>query len=427
MHARATATRDTHVDTARPIVIGVVVGLILIVLTSDLYTPTLVATRYATPLALLFLATWVFGGLLVFGASVRWSALMTYVAVSTAPWLLFVSIFVPWVDETRPLTLHATSIDALSLHLAGSASLMHGAVFALLLLLAAVLAWWQRGAPTTRAARWQAVAVALPLLGVTGFVGAANLRLSGADCLAKLGEGYASQGAWSDAVFADERAVQWVPGRQEYLVNLSGALMERARAVAPRDPAQRDADAARAIDLIEQAARTDPLNPNHRSNLARLYHKWARIGDPAKRAERFEQADAAYKQALAMWPQNVVLWNELAVLYVARGQVQQMLETFDHSLRLNDDFAETYVRRAQVFVALGRFDDAIADYRRVRHLGRGFSIGRIVELYQATGQTDRALAEAQAGLTDATAEELPNLRILIRKLEGVRGQPPAAN
>jgi tetratricopeptide (TPR) repeat protein len=245
----------------------------------------------------------------------------------------------------------------------------------------------------------------------------ANLRLSRADCLAKLGEGYAKQRAWSDAVFVDERAVQWAPGRQEYLVNLSGALMERARAAAPRDPLQADADAARATELMEEAARADPLNPNHRSNLARLYHKWARIGDPTKRAERFEQADAAYQQALAMWPQNVVLWNERAVLYAARGQVQQMLDSFDHSIRLNDAFAETYVRRAQVFVALGRFDDAVADYRRVRRWGPGYNIGRIVELYQATGQTDRALAEAQAGLTNASAEELPNLRILIRKLE----------
>jgi len=204
-------------------------------------------------------------------------------------------------------------------------------------------------------------------------------------------------------------------------------LMARARAVAPHDPAQRDADAARAIQLIEEAARAEPLNPNHPSNRARLYHKWARIGDPGKRAERFEQAEAAYKQALTLWPQNVVLWNELAVLYVARGQVQQMLDAFDHSLRLNDNFPETYVRRAQVFVALRRFDDANADYGRVRHSRGGYNIGQIVELYQATGQTDRALAEAQAGLANATAAELPNLRTLIRRLESARPAQPPAN
>ena len=427
MQTTVAVTRDTHAARARPAVLGGGVGLLLILLTSGLYTPVVVAARDAAPLALLFLAPWVLGAVLVSGESPRRPALVTYVVASTVPWLLFVSVFVPWVDGTRPLTLHATSSEALSMHLAGSASFMYGAVFALLLLLAAALAWRQRGASGAPAARWQAVAVALPLLGVTGFVGVANLRLSRADCLAKLGEGYAKHAAWSEAVSADERAVQWAPGRQEYLVNLSGALMERARAVAPRDPLQRDADAARAIEVIQEAARADPLNPNHRGNLARLYHKWARMGDPAKRAERFEQAEAAYKQALALWPQNVVLWNELAVLYVARGQVQQMLDTFEQSIRLNDNFAETYVRRAQVFVALRRFDDAIADYRRARHWGRGYNIGRIVELYQATGQTDRALAEAQAGLADASAEELPNLRILISKLERVRGQPPGAN
>jgi len=425
-HAPALATRDPRNDTARPAVIGVVVGLILILLTSDLCTPTVVTADYAIPLALLFLSTGTFGGVLVWDEAVRWPALVTYVAASTAPWLLFVGIFAPWVETTRTLTLHSTSVDALSMHLASSASLMFGAVFTLLLLLAAVLAW-RRGVSAARAARWQALAAAVPLLAVTAYVGVTNLRWASADCLAKLGEGYAQQNAWSDAVFTDEQALQRAPGRQEYMVNLSGALMARARAVAAHDPAQRDADAARAIQLIEEAERAEPLNPNHPSNRARLYHKWARIGDPGKRAERFEQAEAAYKQALALWPENVVLWNELAVLYVARGQVQQMLDAFDHSLRLNDNFPETYIRRAQVFVALRRFDDANADYGRVRHSRAGQNIGQIVGLYQTTGQTDRALAEAQAGLANATAAELPNLRILIRRLESVRPAQPPAN
>ena len=412
----------------QPVGLGVIVALLLILLTVDFDTPTVSLATYATPLAVVFGATWVFGGLLVIEESRRWQARMVgvYAAVSLSLWLSFITVFAPWVESIRELTMRSTPVDVLGSHLADIVSLVYAAAFACVVLLAVALAWRRRGEPGTR---WQTMVAAVALLGYVAAVGLANQQLARADCWAKLGNMYDHQQAWSNAIVAHERALQSAPRRHEYAVNLSRALIGRARSVAQQDAAQRDADAARAIQVMEEAARADPLNPDHRSNLARLYRKWARLSEPASREQRFERSDAAYQEALALWPNNPALWNELAVLHIERGRLQKMLETFDHSLRLNDHFVDTYVHRAQVFVALHRLDDAVADYRRARHWNPALSYGpaHLAFLYRDTGQVERALAEAQAGLADATPGERPVLEQLIETLKAVRNQPAAGS
>jgi tetratricopeptide (TPR) repeat protein/O-antigen ligase len=428
MRAGAAPAHHEHGDSTSvpPPVTGTIVALLLALLTFDLYTPTVALGRYTTPLAAIFLSTWVFGGVLVAEDSPQRASRMvaTYAAFSATLWLVFVLFFVPWLEATRQQTAHATPVGELGAQLAGGVSLIYAMVCAYVGLLSVALAWRQRDGRVPGGVRWQtvaaAVAVAVPaLVAVLG-----NLRWSRPDCLAKLGTSYEQQGAWSSAIAAHEGALLLAPAQQEYAVNLSRALITQARVVAARDPTERDANAARAVQLIEQAARADPLNPDHRSNLARLYEKWGRIGNPADRAQRFERADAAYNQALALWPANVVLWNELAVLYLERGQQQEMFDTFDQSLRLNDLFLETYVRRALVLVALHRPDDAVADYRRARRWDpqHPYSPRQLAGLYQATGQLDGALAEAQAGLADAGPQERAVLQRFIHALVVARSQ-----
>jgi tetratricopeptide (TPR) repeat protein len=399
----------------QPVVIGVIGALLLSLLTVDLYTPTVRFVEYAPPLAAIFLATWVFGFTLINEEEPSWQLrrLGTYAGVSIILWLLFVTVFARWLALTRQLTARATPVDQLGAQLAGAAVLAYSSVFACVALLTVGLAWRRRSA--ARALRWQAGLAAAPLLVAATVAILASLRVSRADCFAKLGDTYEQQGAWSEAIAAHERALQSAPTRQEYAVNLSRALITRARAIAQRDPVQRDADAARAINLLEETARANPLSPDNASNLARLWGRWARIGDPARRAERLEYAETAYSQALALWPSNPVLWNEVAVLHLERGQPQKMWEAFDHSLALNDQFVETYVRRALVFVALQRFDDATAEYRRARRWP--FDPTTLAQLYRETGQVERALAEARAGLADISPQERPALRSLIHLLK----------
>ena len=418
----------TRAAPPQPAGLGVIVALLLVLLTVDFDTPTVSLAAYATPLAVLFGATWVWGGLFVVEESRRWQARVvgTYAAVSVALWLSFIAVFAPWVESIRALTMRSTPVDVLGSRLTDIVSLIYTAAFACIVVLAVALAWRRRGAPGMR---WQTMVAAVALFGAAVVAGRANQQLAGADCWAKLGDMYEHQHGWSSAIAAHERARQSAPWRQEYAVNLSRAFIGRARSVAQQDAAQCDADAARAIQVIEEAARADPLSPDHRSNLARLYRKWARMSEPANRAPRFERADAAYREALALWPDNPALWNELAVLHIERGQMDKMLEAFDHSLRLNDHFVETYVHRAQVFVALHRFDDAVADYRRARHWdpASAYAPGHLASLYRDTGQVERALAEAQAGLAAATPAEQPALQELIRALKAMRQQPAAGN
>lgn len=425
LQAPAAATRNAI---PQPLALAVMVAWLLILLTIDFYTTTVRLAESTLPLAVIFGATWLFGGMLVTQRSrhLQPRAVGTYAAVSSALWLAFIAVFAPWIESTRALTMRPTSVEEMGSRLADTVSFAYVAAGVCVTLLSVVLARQHRG---EQRIRWQTVAAVVAGVGAAAAGVVVNLQLSRADCWAKLGSMYEHQGVWSSAVVAHERALHTTPWRQEYAVNLARALIGRARAVAQQDAAQRDADAAHAIQAMEAAARANPLNPDHPSNLARLYRKWARIGEATSRTERLERADAAYRQALALWPNNPALWNEVALLYLERGQPQQMLETFAASLRLNDRFADTYVRRAQVFVAWQRFDDAVADYRRARRWDStlAYSPEHLAQVYRDTGQVERALAEAQAGLASTVPGERQLLQELIGTLEKMRARMAAGS
>ena len=413
-----------------PVVLGLTVALLFVVLTFDLYTPNVDLHRHGAAVGGLFLGTWLVGALLVCTESPQqWPRRVgVYAGASVAPWMLFLGVFAPSIAAIRQASPPPSSVAAVGSQLVNTVALAYAAVFACVVLMAASLTR-ERGGSTRWTGRWQAAVVTAPLLIVAAGVVIANFAMARDDCFAKLGVTYERPGSWSAAVSAHERAQQSSPWRQEYAVNLARALIERARRLTSWTAQQRDADAARAVDVMEALARVYPLNPDLPANLARIYRKWARFSDAADRPQRWERADAAYQQALALWPTNTVLWNERALLYLERGQSQKMWDTFEQSLRLNNHFMETYVRRAQVFVALQRFDDAAADYRRVRRRDPDvpFDAPNLARLYQETQQTERALAEARVGLAEAAADERPPLERLIALLEASRKAPPAGN
>ncbi len=421
----AAASERPAAGAPRPVLLGAIAGLMLITMSVDFYTPTTDLRAHGATLAAVFLAVWLVGAALALeevargeGAAASWlRAARGYAAASAGPWLSFVGVFKPWIDwpPARGIGV-STSVAAFGLHLTRTVSLFYAALFLGVVCIAMALMWRHAA---NRKTRWQGAVCGTVLLGAALAIVHANLRASHADCFAKLGEAYERARSWPDAVRAHEQAVRLSPWRQEYAVNLARVLIERARHTADRNPQQRDADAARAIQLTEDTARANPLNPDHPGNLARMYRKWARLSDPANRSLRFERAAAAYQQALALWPNNLVLWNELALLHLERGQLERTLQLFDENLQRNQHFLETYVRRAQVFAATQHFDAAAADYRRVRQLTAD-SAGLqddLVTLYQQTHQLERALAEARGARTQAAASTFPTIDQFIQRLE----------
>jgi tetratricopeptide (TPR) repeat protein len=97
--------------------------------------------------------------------------------------------------------------------------------------------------------------------------------------------------------------------------------------------------------ILLQARHVNPLNTDHSANLGRLYKNWADMTTAReKRAERLDQSIGYYKQAAKLSPQNTIVWNELATVYLyQQGNLELAWETIEHSLQLDDQFEQTYM------------------------------------------------------------------------------------
>jgi tetratricopeptide (TPR) repeat protein len=101
--------------------------------------------------------------------------------------------------------------------------------------------------------------------------------------------------------------------------------------------------AARTILL--EARHVNPLNTDHSANLGRLYKNWADLSKTSEqRLERIAQSVGYYEQAATLSPQNTIVWNELATVYLYQlGDLDKAWKTIQHSLELDDRYEQTYM------------------------------------------------------------------------------------
>lgn len=186
-----------------------------------------------------------------------------------------------------------------------------------------------------------------------------------------------------------------------------------------------------AIQFYEQAVTRDPNYARAYAGIADCYSLLGVIGTRAPRAT-FPHARAAADKALELDPQ-------LAAAYTARGQIRAVydfdtrgaLEDLDRAVQLDPEYASIYFYRGVVYSAQGdversrqeflraqqlepdvlaapaaaalslmyarRYDEAIAELRRILALADGFELARgfLVRTLLAKGAYDEALQELQ--------------------------------
>lgn len=182
-------------------------------------------------------------------------------------------------------------------------------------------------------------AIAAVVLGVLVFVlvDRTNLRGIRADIAFKMAEPYAETGQWPVATLLYKKAVQLAPAEDHYHFFLGLSYLEQARAAGD--------EAAQAL-LVRDAESTlllaqsiNPLSTDHTANLARLYSWWAyQARQPARRIERGGASSYYFSRALALSPNNVVLWGEWAILFWEILDLpDQALLRLEHALELDPE------------------------------------------------------------------------------------------
>lgn len=170
----------------------------------------------------------------------------------------------------------------------------------------------------------------------------ANLRVVQADITFKLAESFNQPGAYPLAIEIYQRANQMAPNEDYYYLFLGRAYLDQARSLSDSGQQQALFDQAQR-DLVK-AQSLNPLNPDHTANLARVYSLWAAYtSDVQQQRERLETSDTYFRQALAISPNNVRLWNEWA--YLADKQLDQpeaAQERLERALAIDPSYDWTY-------------------------------------------------------------------------------------
>jgi O-antigen ligase/tetratricopeptide (TPR) repeat protein len=302
-----------------PLLTGTLVALALCLLFTGLLTPTVNLAAFVPAWLIISAGVWLLGAALVLGRRAaeerRGGLLFDYLATSGAFTLAFDSLYLAWIARTPLDPAQGDPVASLGYHLASAVAFAWTGVAAATLLGAAAVARRQADSPPARR-RFAGVLLATTLLGLAVYFATAELRGSQADVFTKIGTRLEAEQRWLPAERAHAEALRLQPQEERLSANLARTMFERAR----RHPDGTGDSLVGAAALLRDAAQRAPLDPDHPTNLGRLYRFWAIAGPKEERGARFAQAAAAYETALALRPRHSGLWKEVATLRLQRGE-----------------------------------------------------------------------------------------------------------
>ncbi len=136
------------------------------------------------------------------------------------------------------------------------------------------------------------------------------------------------------------------------------------------------------------------------------YQEAARLMD----AQKWEEAEKVYLSILKKG-ENYQALNGLGVLYYRKGEMQKALDALARALSSGRAYSGAYFNRAVVFYSLGRYDDALRDYRALleqnpHHYEANYNMGvtllKMKDLYGAV-EAFKAAADSTGGPRKANA------------------------
>ena len=386
------------------IVLSLLMSLLLMVMSFNFYTLGMDISVNGYSMVWLFLATWLFGALVVAAESSfqendsgNWlQRAGIYVVTSLIGWGIFCMIYVPGIQPgaVSGSTITPDQLINAANPIANAISIVYFFVFIMIAIIAAVL--MRETLPTRSTMRqplWVAPVygvVVLPLIAWT--IVTTNLNISRADVFNKQGTGYERGGQLDAALIFYERALDLQPHEDRYLLNMGRSYMEKGRQISD-DPAQRNYFMNQARIILERAQQTNPFNTDHARNLANLHRGWVElVSDPAEKEHHLALSDNYYAQATELSPNNAAIWNDWASLSAYRGRLDEALDRLNHSVEVDPFWINTYQLRSNIAMELGKYEIALADYDKIIELkpgeitglsGRAYALAKLERLEEA--------------------------------------------
>jgi tetratricopeptide (TPR) repeat protein len=422
---------------------------------------------------LMFLVTWLFGGLLtltelrrrnVISARDIWVATGVYYGVSIAVagfyWMLQawqIMGFSSLVPQTQIRTLsdlaqRAASLVTFADAISNLLTMFYVFIAIIVFSVAAVLMLEVRGRLTNWVREWS-LAAAIPV-GLVVLIGVAltNLNPVRADIIYKQADAMQKSGQADIAIAHFKRAIQLNPTEDFYYLWMGAAFLAKADTqqqshsllgtTTTMDAVmnlsfentyqlnQNDAlVAAQAVLLTARAL--NPLNTDHSANLARLHRRWAdlKASDPVARQSELEQSSKYYQEATSLSPNNAQLWNEWSLVSLAMSDLAKQTgdtakaDTYfadaqtklAHSLELDQQYDQTYLYLAQVAQVQNKPAEALQDLELALKWNPGNLDawnGAVQQLLQTQNYTEAE--KLSVAFLEKNSNSLPVMRALAR-------------
>ncbi len=394
---------------------------------------TIPAKGYSTSLAILgmFFLVWVLSGLLIVAELARTrilrtsddviSAALIYYLVSIGVSILFALVLASQLGaltvRSQPLTID--DIVGIADQIANILTYYYGLVFLVILAGASLLRAEQRWSniPYVRGVGTVFLA-SLALIIALFLIGQTNMNPIKADIIYKQGDSYDKQAQWDISIAHYKRAIQLAPREDFYHLFLGRAFLEKARAAQNTNihllSEQTRADtvlkmnwqqtlqlsrqdlllSARAILL--RARELNPLNTDHSANLGRLYRTWADMATTPEEKQKYaDQSIAYYRDATSLSPNNAVLWNEWATVYLyLKNDPVTAEQKLMRSLELDRQFNQTYVILGSLYMSQQKMDKAAEAYENALAITPGLVEARnaLCYIYAQQARLDEAIA-----------------------------------
>jgi hypothetical protein len=97
--------------------------------------------------------------------------------------------------------------------------------------------------------------------------------------------------------------------------------------------------------------------------------RWLAAAAGLERAERLDEAETAYRTALARWPESAPAWLALGNVALARERLAEAEQAFGRAAALDPASAPAWNNLAHTLHALGRREEALVAARRAVALG----------------------------------------------------------
>jgi tetratricopeptide (TPR) repeat protein len=117
------------------------------------------------------------------------------------------------------------------------------------------------------------------------------------------------------------------------------------------------------------------------------------LGGTLQELGRLDEAEASYKQAIALKPDFAEAHNNLGITLQELGRLDEAEASYKQAIALKPDFAEAHYNLGNTLHKLGRLEEAEASYRQAIELTTGFS-----KAHQKLAITQRELGKIEQAI-----------------------------